>query len=138
MKRFLPRAPKRRACSLGELETAVMEVLWQHGQLSGREVYDKVAVKREIALTTVLTILNRLSKKGLVRKEPGEKVFLFRPTLSREQWQTAVSRDLLLQALSFSPQTVLSTFADILTSLPAEEFSELIARVRRKKDESIS
>ncbi len=138
MKRFLSRSLKRRAPSLGELETAVMEILWQNGPLSGREVHEKVTLKRATALTTVLTILNRLSKKGLVRKERGKKVFVFQPTLSREQWQTAVSRELLLQALNFSPQTVLSTFADILTSLPAEEFSALMAKVNRKKDESIS
>ncbi len=135
MKRFLPGGLTRKAPSLGDLEMRVMEVLWEYGRLSGREVHQKIAATCPIALTTILTILNRLAKKGLVNKEMGEKIYFFRATLSREQWQTIVGRELLLQALKISPQTVFSTFADILTSLPSEEFMELIARIQRKRDE---
>lgn len=135
MKRFGLRNLKKKARFLGELEREVMETLWKENPLTGREVYEKLSRSRPLALTTILTILNRLIQKGLVRKVPGEKVYLFQPTISRDEWQAAVGRELLLQALNLSPGTVLSTFADILTTLPSDKFLQLMAAVEKKRHE---
>ncbi|MGQ9472250.1 MAG: BlaI/MecI/CopY family transcriptional regulator [Candidatus Aminicenantales bacterium] len=133
MRQFRSQSLSRKVRFLGELETAIMEILWKEGSLSGRQVYEQLSLSRSLSLTTVLTILNRLIKKGLVRKETGWMVYLFRPAISREEWQEAVSRELLLQALKFSPEIVLSSFADILTKLPSEEFSNLMEIVKKKR-----
>lgn len=135
MKKFWSQSLSRKVRFLGELETAVMEILWKEGSLSGRQVYERLSLSRSLSLTTVLTILNRLIKKGLVRKETGRMVYLFRPAISREEWQEAVSRELLLQALNFSPEIVLSSFADVLTKLPSEEFFNLMEKVRKKRND---
>lgn len=135
MRRFWPRNFKKKARFLGELEREVMDTLWKESPLSGREVYERLSRNRTLALTTILTILNRLVQKGFVRKASGKKVYLFQPTISRDEWQAAVGRELLLQALNLSPQTVLSTFANVLTTLPSDEFLQLMAEVEKKRHE---
>jgi len=54
-----------RFSALGKLETLVMETLWNSKEwVSGKEVHAKVQEQRPIALTTVLTVLERLQKRG--------------------------------------------------------------------------
>jgi predicted transcriptional regulator len=68
----------------GELEQAVMEILWSHtGSLSVREVHELLARDRALAYTTVLTVLDRLAKKGNVLRTLEGRAWLYRPTRSR-------------------------------------------------------
>lgn len=69
---------------LGELEQAVMDILWRRGQpLPVRDVQGLLAEDRELAYTTVMTVLDRLSKKGVVRRELEGRAWLYRPATTR-------------------------------------------------------
>lgn len=68
----------------GELEHAVMEILWSHSApLSVRDVHDELALDRKLAYTTVLTVLDRLAKKGSARRSLEGRAWLYRPARSR-------------------------------------------------------
>ncbi len=55
---------------LGELESAVMDVLWSMpGPLRVRDVLDELAPGRTLAYTTVMTVLDNLHRKGWVQRE---------------------------------------------------------------------
>lgn len=72
---------------LGELEAAVLSVLWaSSAPLSVREVLAGVRRRPPLAYTTVLTVLDRLHDKGLVEREKEGKAFLYRPRVTREAW----------------------------------------------------
>ena len=133
MMRFFWKKKTPKAVFLGDLEKAVMEILWAHGPLSGREVYEKIRPYHQVALTTILTILNRLQKKGLVKKELGAKIFLFRPVVSQEEWKNSLILEYLQRALSLSPEAVISNFADILTQLSPTEFYQIITTIVEKR-----
>ncbi|WP_265442855.1 BlaI/MecI/CopY family transcriptional regulator [Flexivirga meconopsidis] len=78
---------RRPVPSLGELESAVMDQLWQlpdDGSLSVREVQERLA-GRDLAYTTVMTVLDRLAKKQLVDRERVGRAWHYRPVASREQ-----------------------------------------------------
>ena len=49
---------------LGELETALMSIAWQHPSVTAREVCDRMTGARERAYTTVMTTLDRLHRKA--------------------------------------------------------------------------
>ncbi len=60
--------------SLGELESAVLSTLWDHGApLSVRDVLARLRRKPALAYTTVLTVLDRLHGKGVVVREKDGK-----------------------------------------------------------------
>jgi predicted transcriptional regulator len=71
---------------LGELERAVMEVLWSAGAArTARQVADALA-ERGLAKTTVLTVLSRLEAKGRVRRCRDEWAHTYAATATREDY----------------------------------------------------
>ncbi|NMH99385.1 BlaI/MecI/CopY family transcriptional regulator [Pseudonocardia acidicola] len=81
--------------SLGELERAVMDVLWRaDGAMTAREVQDALAT-RELATTTVLTVLGRLERKSLVTRTRDGRAHHYRPVASREDHVAELMRDAL-------------------------------------------
>jgi predicted transcriptional regulator len=80
---------------LGELERAIMDVLWESDtQLTVRQVGSGLT-DRDLAHTTVMTVLDRLAKKGFARRERDGRAWLYRPAASREAYVT----ELMLFAL---------------------------------------
>jgi predicted transcriptional regulator len=72
--------------TLGELERSVMEQLWTSPDAqSVRDVHLALTRGRELAYTTVMTVLDRLAKKGLVRRERDGRAYLYLPEQTREQ-----------------------------------------------------
>ncbi len=71
--------------NLGELQRAVMEVVWQRGEASVHDVRRQLSRRKELAYTTILTTLQKLEKAGwLVHRNEG-KSYVYVPTRSREQ-----------------------------------------------------
>ncbi|MEV5824863.1 BlaI/MecI/CopY family transcriptional regulator [Spirillospora sp. NPDC052242] len=85
---------------LGELERTVMEVLWARedagsGAATARDVSRALADDRDLAHTTVMTVLDRLAKKGFLERERDGRAWRYRPVESREGYVT----ELMLGAL---------------------------------------
>ena len=74
------------ASGLGDLEAAVMETLWLHGESSTPAVFELVGKPRGLAYTTILTILQRLHKKGLATRRLSGKVHVYAAALDREKF----------------------------------------------------
>jgi predicted transcriptional regulator len=80
---------------LGELERAVMEVLWAAPEpCTARDVQDGLA-ERALATTTVLTVLGRLERKGLVGRERNGRAHRYAAAGTREDHIAALMRDAL-------------------------------------------
>jgi predicted transcriptional regulator len=81
--------------SLGELERAVMDVLWAARQpCTARDVQETLAA-RELATTTVLTVLGRLERKGLVARTKVGRAHRYRARATREDHIAELMRDAL-------------------------------------------
>lgn len=64
----------------GELEHAVMGILWSRQEpLSVRDVHERLSAERDLAYTTVMTVLDRLAKKGLATRNRVRRAWLYRP-----------------------------------------------------------
>jgi len=80
---------------LGELERAIMDVLWEAPEpLTVRQVSGQLT-ERDLAHTTVMTVLDRLAKKGFARRERDGRAWRYRAAESREAYVT----ELMLNAL---------------------------------------
>ncbi|WP_341483428.1 BlaI/MecI/CopY family transcriptional regulator [Micromonospora cathayae] len=106
---------------LGDLERAVMDVLWDGtsgpGGVTVREVADALA-GRELAYTTVMTVLDRLAGKGMVEREREGRAWRYRAAASRE----AHIAQLMLDALDLggSRDAALVRFARSVTGTEAD------------------
>ncbi|MEL4356753.1 MULTISPECIES: BlaI/MecI/CopY family transcriptional regulator [unclassified Luteococcus] len=71
---------------LGELETRIMENLWQQGKpASVREIHENLLNEKPLAYTTVMTVLDRLAKKGVVHRERSGRAWLYTPARTRAE-----------------------------------------------------
>ena len=88
--------PKR---PMGELEAAVMRVLWDRGGwLTPGEVHEILARERPLAYTTVMTILVRLCEKGQLERQRDGRAYAYHPVKSREEYAAARMGQLLASA----------------------------------------
>ena len=84
---------------LGELERLVMEQLWAaDSALTVREVHDRLSTTRELAYTTVMTVLDRLAKKQLTERERDGKAWRYKAAAPREELAADLMRDALDRA----------------------------------------
>ena len=109
-----------------------MKEVWNSPRCTAKEVLDRLRGKRKIAITTVLTILYRLYKKGLLTRSRKGKAFLYSPALSQQEFDEIVTRDVLEALLKEDSRPILSTFVD-LVSTDEELLEELEELVRRKR-----
>ncbi|GAA1297200.1 BlaI/MecI/CopY family transcriptional regulator [Pseudonocardia xinjiangensis] len=96
---------------LGELEAAVMDVLWSSPEPPHRvrDVLEELTPQRKLAYTTVMTVLDNLHRKGWVQREMDGRAYRYRPSATREEVTARALRDLL--DASGDVETVLLHFA---------------------------
>ncbi|RAX46720.1 transcriptional regulator [Arthrobacter sp. AQ5-06] len=126
--------------SLGELERAVMDLLWAgHEPATANTLRDRLATTteangdaaghegKELAVTTVLTVLSRLEKKGLVERERGTRPHRYQAVSSRED-HTA---ELMHEVLGSAPdrEAVLARFIGSVTDTEAETLRKLLGHI---------
>lgn len=84
---------------LGELERAVMDHLWSRSEpQTVRQVHEALATRRELAYTTVMTVLQRLAKKHLVIQQRDDRAHRYLPVNKREELVASLMVDALAQA----------------------------------------
>jgi BlaI family transcriptional regulator, penicillinase repressor len=69
---------------LAPLELDCMNVLWPMGEGTVREIRDALASRRPRAYTTIMTIMDRLARKGVVERRKTGRAYTYRPNLSAE------------------------------------------------------
>jgi predicted transcriptional regulator len=113
---------------LGELESAVMTVLWEASEpVKVRDVLDDLDTGKKLAYTTVMTVLDNLYRKGWVQRELDGKAYLYEPALSQEEAAARALRDVLNS--SGDAEAVLMHFA---TSVSDREREVLRSGLRKK------
>jgi predicted transcriptional regulator len=115
---------------LGELERAIMEVLWRtDSALTVREV--SIGLPQTLAHTTVMTVLDRLAKKGFARRERDGRAWRYRPAATREAYVT----ELMLTALDQTGDrsAALARFARSVTGAEAGVLREALAHLEERR-----
>lgn len=69
----------------GELQRAVIEVVWELGEASVRQVWKRLCRNKELAYTTVLTAMQRLERAGWLKHRVEGKKHVYLPTRTRAQ-----------------------------------------------------
>ena len=81
---------------LGPQELQIMKVVWDRGRVTVRDVYEALRERRQIAYTTVMTMMNILEQKGFLKRTPGEdRAFVYEPARSRQTVMRAMVNEFL-------------------------------------------
>ncbi len=78
----------------GDLESAVMERIWRHNRpVLVREILEDLLADRTIAYTTVMTVMDKLRRKGWLRREPQGRAYIYEAVGSRESYAARLMRE---------------------------------------------
>lgn len=133
-------SPRRAVLDLAPLELDCMNTLWPMGQGTVREIRDNLAARRPRAYTTIMTIMDRLARKGVVERRKVGRAYMYRPNLSAEEARTQAlgqvienffggSKDALLAQLNGdAPRARAATAA---LGSDSDDTDELVAAKRR-------
>ncbi len=80
---------------LGDLQLAIMRVLWQHSEATVAQVHQALLPTRGLALTTIATMLSKMEKKGVVSHRQKGRQFIYQPTVQEEAVHQTMVGDLI-------------------------------------------
>lgn len=119
---------------LGELESAVMEILWQQPHQTVVEVEEQLRKTREIAHTTVLTTLDRMHRKGYLLRTKQSKAFVYAPRYSKTEFEKGLAQEVLASLLGGLSESTISAFVD-LVSQDNSKLDRLETLIKAKREE---
>lgn len=111
-----------------------MELLWAESPLSVRTVCERIG--GPLAYTTLMTTLDRLHKKRLLRRHKDGSAFLYEPAMDRAEYQRRVVEAALTPLMEQDAAPVLAAFVEVAADLDEANLvhlEQLIASHRRRK-----
>jgi predicted transcriptional regulator len=113
--------------ALGDLEVQVMRRIWaRRGPVTVREVLGDLQADRDIAYTTVMTVMGNLEKKGWLRRHAEGRAYRYEPLVSAEEYSSGLMRQ-ALEASTDRPAALMHFIED----LSADEARALEEAYRR-------
>ncbi len=111
---------------LGDLEARVLAAMWLLGvPATGRTVHAQVASTHQVALLTVITVLNKLVRKRLLRREERDGLLHFEVTMTEAAFMAHASRRVVEGILSFSADAMAASLVDVLAERDPDQLAEL-------------
>lgn len=121
----------------GDLEADIMEIVWNSEDVTVREVFEELRLEKKLAYTTVMTIMNRLVDKHLLKRESRGNAFSYTPTVSENEFATQVVSEVLDGLLEDFADPALSHIVESLSSKDSQKLNKLeqLIKERRAKGE---
>jgi predicted transcriptional regulator len=115
---------------MSDAEREVLKVLWDHGPLLVRDVLEHLSAQgQKWSRSTVITLLQRLEKKGYVESDKSQFAFIFRAVVSREEVMHERMTDLAVELCDGEALPLVLAFAERHQFSPEE-----LARFRKMID----
>jgi predicted transcriptional regulator len=118
--------------SLGSLETEILRIVWELDSATVKDIHDRILSDpdRELAYTSVTTVLNRLTQKGWLRCDKQERSFIWHPLVSAAEAQAIQAYEQLQQFLAVGNPDVVAAFADSLDRASIEQIESIAQRLK--------
>ena len=116
---------------LGELQHAIMAVLWSRGEATTADVHEALRDARGLAFTTIATMLRKMEDKGVVAHRAEGRQFVYRPTVSEDQVRRSMVGELVERLFAGDPKALVAHLVSE-NEIDAAELDELRRRLARK------
>jgi BlaI family penicillinase repressor len=116
---------------LGRIQLQIMQILWQRGRATARQITEELSGTNPIAHSTVQTLLRKLEAKKAITHEVEDRTFVFHPLFEQTDVVTSATRDLLARVFHGS---VYGLVAHLLRHEPItpDEFQRLRELVEKE------
>lgn len=121
--------------SLSDLQLSLMRVLWARGEASTAEVAEALRGERDLAHTTVATLLTRLEKRGLLSSRREGRALLYQPLVTQADVQRSMVGSLVDSLFAGRASALVSHLLDA-RGVDAKELAELQAMLKQRKGDA--
>lgn len=118
-----------------EAELEILRVLWQHGDCTVRQVHDSLARDNPVAYTTVLTTLQIMHQKGLVKRDESERAHVYAASLSQRRAQKRFLGKLLHRVFEGSSTELVMQALGSGKPASSEELAMIRARLKELEEQ---
>jgi len=121
---------------LGDLEARVMDVIWASaGELSVRQVRERLGPRHHYK--TVMTIMNRLARKGILERRREGRAYLYQPRMPREAFLRSVADSVLHTVIQEFGEVALASFVNVLEEVSPDTIVRLEHLLRERQDSAV-
>lgn len=111
-----------------------MQIIWKENNASVRCIFDKLKKKRELAYTTVMTIMSRLHTKGILHRRLHENgSYIYTPAQSKEKFLDKISERVIKDLIKNCGEVAVARFIDIVEAGNFKKSSEWRKRLKNIK-----
>jgi len=116
-------------------ELEVLQIIWEHGPCTVREVMNLLKPKRPRAYTSVMSLMNVMAEKGMLNQKPKGRAFIYSAKVSRDKTQSSMLSDLLNRAFDGSANALVAHLLQQAEPNSKElgEIHKTITKFTRKK-----
>lgn len=118
---------------LGELETKVLDYLWDRAQADVKDVQRDLGAARGTTVNTIQSTLERLHRKGLARRERVSHAYRYEPALSREEFRARAVAMAAGELKGATASGVLAAFVDIAAKADGDNLDRLEALLKKAR-----
>ena len=123
-----------RKLSLGSLEQEILNIVWDMGQVTVKDVHDRILSDpdRDLAYASVTTVLRRLTDKGWLscHKQKKGRAFVWQAKVDRQEARALKAYERLNQFLEVGNADVVAAFADSLDTSSLQELEAIADRIK--------
>ncbi|MBD2358777.1 BlaI/MecI/CopY family transcriptional regulator [Tolypothrix sp. FACHB-123] len=118
--------------SVGPLEAEILQIIWELGSVTVKDVHDRILSdpNRELAYTSVTTVMRRLTDKGWLVCDKKGKAFYWRPLVTKQQAEVIRAHEQLQRFLAVGNPDVVAAFADSLDETASEQIEAIAKRIQ--------
>jgi predicted transcriptional regulator len=118
-----------------DAELAILNVLWERGPSTVREVHDEISRSHDTGYTTVLKLLQIMTDKGLVVRDESQRAHVYSTRESEQRTQRQLVGDLIDRAFGGSPAKLVMQ-ALSATRASAEELTQIRALLEKMEGDA--
>lgn len=118
---------------LGELEAKVMQIFWEEADFTTiKKVHQVISEERDLAYTTVQTIIDRLFQKGLLKKLQRGRSFIYAAHIDKNEFETQVSNKFIDAIAGNLNDNSLAYFVEVLDDVDKSKLEYLAKLIGQK------
>ena len=120
--------------SLGDLQLAILRELWRRGEATVADVHKALHKQRQLALTTIATMLRKMEDRHLVEHRTEGRQFIYRAAVKQDEIHRNLVADIVDRVFSGDASAMVSHLLEE-EALDPDELAELKALIRAKERE---
>ncbi len=113
------------------LELEILKVLWRDGELNGREVRDRLAEVRDLAYTSVMTVMGIMEDKGYLKRKKSGRTFIYSPRVTEAATRKRMLRDVVDRVYEGSTMSVVVNLLES-ADIDSDELKQLRELIKQK------